>query len=366
MRFWLEKGVDGFRMDVIPFLSKDSTFSDFPSDRKNDLTYYANGPRIHAFLKEMYREVMSHYDCMTVGEGFGVSTAQANLYVGKNRRELNMIYHFDHAVPREEHRFLDPAPEFTLLQLKNIYQKWDKTLGNNGWQNTYWGNHDNPRALSRFGNTEKFHVESAKMLATLLILLRGTPSIYQGDEIGMTNCMFENIEEFDDIQVKNAYKTLIVDKKGSEKKFIETCNIIARDHARTPMQWDNTSNAHFTEGGKTWLKVNPNFTTINARQAEQNPNSIYHFYKMLIALRKKHEALVYGKYKDLTPDDAHIWAFSRTFNRQKIIIVCNFTGDTRNIVHLKLPKSKQVLLSNYKNRLLLGSELAPYEAMVYC
>ena len=218
MRFWLDKGVDGFRMDVIPFLSKDTAFPDYPEGRFGDLTIHANGPRIHEFLQEMHQEVLAHYpQVITVGEGFGVSAEQANLYVGERRQELQMIYHFDHAVPREEHRFLDPAPEFTLPELKAIFAKWNTALetgldapgdASPGWQNIYFGNHDNPRVLSRFGDPERFPYESATMLATVLLTQRGTPSLYQGDEIGMSNCPFKSIEEYDDIQVRNAWLAL--------------------------------------------------------------------------------------------------------------------------------------------------------------
>jgi oligo-1,6-glucosidase len=365
MRFWLDKGVDGFRMDVIPFLSKDTTFANFPEDRKNDLTYYANGPRIHEFLKEMNREVLSRYDCLTVGEGFGVSTAQANLYVGKNRRELQMIYHFDHAVPREEYRFMEPAPEFRVKELKAIYNKWDKTLGNNGWQNTYWGNHDNPRVLSRFGDVERYRILSAKMLATALLTLRGTPSIYQGDEIGMTNCPFESIDEFDDIQVKNAYKSLIINGKGDEKQFIETCNKIARDHARTPMQWDDSKNAGFTEGGKSWLKINANYKEINARQAERDPDSIYNFYRQLIQLRKETPALIYGNYKDLVPEDPALWIFTRRLDNTQILILCNFSNKNQDIKHFKKHRKGAFLITNYKKSEIQEDILQAYEARIY-
>lgn len=254
MRFWLDKGVDGFRMDVIPFLSKDTSFPDYPEGRYGDLTIHANGPRMHEFLREMHREVLAPYPaCITVGEGFGVSAEQANLYVGANRHELDMIYHFDHAVPREEHRFLDPAPEFTLPELKAIFAKWNTALNTGpdapGWQNIYFGNHDNPRVLSRFGDPATrsdryagagpYHYESATLLATVLLTQRGTPSMYQGDEIGMTNCPFDSIDEYDDIQVKNAWNALMAPDADrlKQKRFLQTANRIARDHARTPMQW---------------------------------------------------------------------------------------------------------------------------------
>ena len=364
MRFWLDKGVDGFRMDVIPFLSKDTTFADFPEGQKNDLTYYANGPRIHEFLREMNAEVLSDYDCLTVGEGFGVQADDANLYVGKNRRELQMIYHFDHAVPREEERFLDPAPEFTLRELKEIVQKWDTALGDDGWQNIYWGNHDNPRALSRFGDVGKHRAASAKMLGALLLTLRGTPSIYQGDELGMSNFPFGSIEEYNDIQIQNAYKSLIVNGHQDEMTFLNTSNQIARDHARTPMQWSKADNAGFTEGTRSWLKVNPNYTQINARKAEADADSIYHFYRKMIAFRKENPVLVYGIYKDLLPRDANVWFFSRRLKGFGLWIVANFGVDVQPLTNVRIPQSKQLLLSNYTEGGDINAPLRPFEVRI--
>lgn len=363
MRFWLDKGVDGFRMDVIPFLSKDSTFSDFPEGRKNDLTYYANGPRIHEYLQEMHAQVLSHYDCLTVGEGFGVNAEQANLYVGKNRRELQMIYHFDHAVPREEACFINPAPEFNVVQLKAIFSKWDTALGNDGWQNTYWGNHDNPRILSRFGNVGTYRQESAKMLATLLLTLRGTPSIYQGDELGMTNCSFTSIEEYNDVQVQNAYQSLVVNQKKDAAVFLKTCNQIARDHARTPMQWSDAENAGFTEGNGTWLKVNPNYPYINAKQAQNEANSIFHHYRSLIQLRKENPVLVYGNYEDLLPDDPHLWVFSRSLEDIRFIVVANFSGAMQRFPSLVFGEKTELLMGNYAEE-GVDFELRPYEVRI--
>lgn len=363
MRFWLDKGVDGFRMDVIPFLSKDSTFSDFPEGRKNDLTYYANGPRIHEYLQEMHAQVLSHYDCLTVGEGFGVNAEQANLYVGKNRRELQMIYHFDHAAPREEACFINPAPEFNVVQLKAIFSKWDTALGNDGWQNTYWGNHDNPRILSRFGNVGTYRQESAKMLATLLLTLRGTPSIYQGDELGMTNCSFTSIEEYNDVQVQNAYQSLVVNQKKDAAVFLKTCNQIARDHARTPMQWSDAENAGFTEGNGTWLKVNPNYPYINAKQAQNEADSIFHHYRSLIQLRKENPVLVYGNYEDLLPDDPHLWVFSRSLEDIRFIVVANFSGAMQRFPSLVFGEKTELLMGNYAEE-GVDFELRPYEVRI--
>ena len=364
MRFWFDKGIDGFRMDVIPFLSKDPAFPDYPANRYGDLTIYANGPRIHEFLAEMNREVLQHYPCMTIGEGFGVSAEQANLYVGRDRHELNMIYHFDHAVPREEQRFVDPAPEFTLPQLKAVFARWNDAIGTDGWQNIYFGNHDNPRLLSRFGSPERFPRESATLLATVLLTQRGTPTIYQGDELGMTNCRFESIDEFDDIQVKNAWQTLIATGQYPADVFLETANRIARDHARTPMQWTDALGAGFT-AGIPWLKVNPNYMSINVAQQEADPQSVLNFYRRLIQWRKQMPVLHEGLCHDLLPDHPAIWAFDRTLVNERLVMVANVSEEPSELP-APLIESRLMttpVFANYNADFL--NTLRPYEVRVY-
>lgn len=398
MRFWLDKGVDGFRMDVIPFLSKDQAFPDYPEGRYGDLTIYANGPRIHEFLQEMHREVLAHYpNSITIGEGFGVSAEQANLYVGRDRHELNMIYHFDHAVPRAEHNFLDPAPEFTLPQLKAIFAQWNVALESGpdapGWQNIYFGNHDNPRVLSRFGDPVNFHYESATMLATVLLTQRGTPSIYQGDEIGMANAPFNAIDEYDDIQVKNAWRALITpdligaptgpgqwmedrnsqasetsDKTavssiapgfnlGLPEQFLRVANRIARDHARTPMQWFNDRNAGFTTG-KPWLKINPNYRDINVADQQVRDDSVLNYYKQLLRFRKRTPALHEGTYQDLLPNHPDVWAYERRLGDTVLVILANFSHGE---VYVPEVEAGDPALSNYTRPALA---LRPYEARI--
>lgn len=379
MRFWLDKGVDGFRMDVIPFLSKDQDFPDYPEGRFGDLTIHANGPRIHEFLQEMHREVLANYpNVITVGEGFGVSAEQANLYVGERRNELQMIYHFDHAVPREEHRFLDPAPEFTLPELKAIFTKWNEAIDSGtdapgeaspgeaspGWQNIYFGNHDNPRVLSRFGDPVRFHYESATLLATVLLTQRGTPSLYQGDEIGMSNCPFESIDEFDDIQVKNAWTALSVAPNFNPRQFLQTANRIARDHARTPMQWSDAPQAGFTTGPRTWLKVNPNYVSINVAAQDTDPparrhGSVLNYYRQLLRWRKQTPAIHTGTYNDLAPAHPTIWAFERAHESGTYITVANVSGETEQ---LPFQVAGNVIQGNYANQV---ESLQPWEVRVY-
>lgn len=368
MHFWLKKGIDGFRMDVIGLISKDIRFPNFPEGRYGDLSFYANGPRLHEFLKEMNEKVLQHYDCMTIGEGFGVSTEQANLYVGEDRQELNMIYHFDHAVPRYEHCFLKPDPEFTLPEIKAIFGKWETALGDKGWQNTYFGNHDNPRIVSRLGRMDAYHTLSAQLLALILLAQRGTVGIYQGDEIGMTNCPFDTLEEYNDLQVLNAYQTLVKEQGGDEKTFLKVANIIARDHARTPMQWRNAPHAGFTEGVTTWLKVNPNFETINVETERQNPQSIWHFYRKMIHFRRQNPVLIYGVYQDILPEDTAIYAFTRTLNDETFLILGNFSTEEQRVTlpsHFK-EKTLKRLLSNYDIAPTEeGLHLRPFEGVIY-
>lgn len=368
MRFWLDKGVDGFRMDVIPFLSKDQAFANYPEGRFGDFTLYANGPRIHEFLQEMNRETLSKYNCLSIGEGFGVSADRANLYVGRNRTELDMIYHFDHAVPREEFRFIDPAPEFTLPALKAIFSRWNQALGDDGWQNIYFGNHDNPRILSRFGDPVHFHYQSATMLATVLLTQRGTPTIYQGDEIGMTNCPFNHIEEYDDVQVKNAFKALVERDQHQETLFLQAANRIARDHARTPMQWSAAENAGFIntsdgQAGKIkarpWLKINPNYTTINAASQEKNPASVLWYYRKLLLWRKQTPAMHVGTYRDLLPMHPSLWVYERILDNKRFIILANFSAEHIDIQQFAYA---EVVLSNYTS--FQAGILQPYEARI--
>ncbi len=366
MRFWLDKGVNGFRMDVISLISKDQTFPNFPEGRIGDLSFYANGPKVHEYLKEMNAEVLSKYDCMTVGEAFGVNATQAINYVGAQENELNMIYHFDHAVPRDEICFVQPKPEFRLSELKTIFRKWDEALANGGWNTIYFGNHDNPRMLSRFGNTEEVRNESAKMLATILLTLRGTLYLFQGDEIGMSNANFTNISEFNDVQVLNAFETLVKKGNFTANEFLKASNKIARDHARTPFQWNATTHAGFTDGHSTWLKVNENFSEINVASQEKIALSILNYYKKLIALRKKTPALLYGNYVDLRPHCDSIWLYKRTFETEKYLVMNNFTQETQSFEMEESFEESEYIFGNYTaENLAKLNKLKPFESRIY-
>ncbi len=365
MKFWLDKGVDGFRMDVIPLISKDTTYPDFPDTYNGNFpVFYANGPRVHEFLQEMNTEVLSKYDCMTVGEGIGVSIHEANDYVGDDRNELNMIFHFDHM-------FIDRAPEdydtkryWDLTEFKGIFLKWIEALGDRGWNSIFLGNHDFPRLLSRFGNDTDKRRESAKLFATLLMTMKGTPYVYQGDEIGMTNYPFESIDQCQDIQSINNYKEREKAGKANLQDFLQ----LTRDHARTPVQWDATTNAGFS-AEKPWLPVNPNYTQINIALDLQTNNSIINYYKRIIALRKSDETFVYGQFKMVDYPNEGVFAYLREMDGKGYFIVLNFKNE---LVDFKLPydikEDMDWVIGNYDQQVTWKGDLMtlhPCEAVVY-
>lgn len=360
MRFWLDKGVDGFRMDVIPMISK---YLDFPDGDFSDFnrvieTLYTNGPRVHEFLQEMYEEVLQHYDITTIGEGVGIAPEQANLYVGQDRRELNMIFHFGHM-------FIDHGPggkfdivDFPLTTFKEVFNRWDQAVGVEGWLNIYLDNHDFPRMVSRFGNDWEYREASAKMLAMLLLTLRGTPCIYQGSEIGMTNVAYDNLEEYRDIESLNAVR----EYREQGKDLAELLRILqvqGRDNVRTPFQWDDSEHAGFSSG-TPWIKVNPNYTQINAAAERAAAHSIWHFYRQLLAWRKQHPTIIYGDYQEWTKGDERLFGYLRSDAERTYFIVHNFTSTTQAF---DLPEGDWSLeISNYPDR---GERLQPWEGRVY-
>ena len=366
MRFWLDKGVDGFRMDVIPFISKREGLPDLPPDYLTRPQYfYAMGPRLHEYLQEMNREVLSNYDVMTVGEAFGVTLEQTPSLVDERRHELNMIFNFDVVrLNRDGGKWRN----WTLPEMKAIYTTEDKALDVHSWNTVFLSNHDNPRAVSSFGDdSPAFRVTSAKLLATMLLTLKGTPFIYQGDELGMTNYPFTRIEQFDDIEVKNAWKARVLTGKIKADDYIADLRKTSRDNSRTPMQWDNSANGGFTMAATPWLAVNPNYKDINAAQEGGDPDSIYNYFCAMVALRSKTPALVYGDYQDLDPQNANIFAYTRTLGTDKYLAVLNFSKDG---VSYTLPgglKAGKLQISNLftkeaKTRTL---KLKGWEARVY-
>lgn len=323
MRFWLDKGVSGFRMDVIPFISKQPGLPDLPATALAHPEYvFANGPHIHQYLQEMNREVLSHYDTMTVGEAFGVTTEQAKKFTDPQRHELNMLFNFDLVrMDRDGWRKTD----WTLPQLKATYAKIDSGSGANGWNTSFLSNHDNPRAVSHFGDdSPRWRVASAKALATMMLTQRATPFLYQGDELGMTNYPFQRVEDFEDVEIRGQWRDLVATGKVPAQEYLQNVRQTSRDNARTPMQWNTAANGGFTTG-KPWLAVNPNYAQINAAAQQHDPDSVYNYHRRLIALRSQTPALIYGEFKDIDPANAQVFAYTRTLGDQRYLVVINFS-----------------------------------------
>ncbi|NFE74218.1 alpha-glucosidase [Clostridium botulinum] len=367
MQWWLDKGIDGFRMDVINFISKNQ---EFPDGVNGDFSKYSmNGPRIHEFLEEMNEKVLRNKNLITVGEMPGVSVEEAKLYTGEDRNELNMVFQFEHTDLGNGKYGKWHKNSFKLTDLKKIMTKWQKGLENEGWNSLYWNNHDQPRVVSRFGNDKKYWKESAKMLATCLHMMKGTPYIYQGEEIGMTNVAFEDLNDYKDIEIINAYNDLVIKNGRSHDEMMEGIYDRGRDNARTPMQWNSSVNAGFTTG-TPWIKVNPNYNEINAESQIGDKDSIFNYYKELIKIRKDNEIIVYGNYDLILDDSEEIYAYVRTLNEEQLLVICNFSSNTSEF---KLPnniksKYKKLLIANYdecKEETLENISLRPYECRAY-
>jgi len=364
MRFWYDKGVDGFRMDVIPLISKRSGFPDAPNDDfENTInTIYSNGPRVHEFLQEMTAQTNAYYDVMTVGEGIGVSKENCLDYVGSDRKELDMLYHFDHLFLGYEGGDRLKSHGFTLIEVKQIFREWQEAIGDTGWLNICLDNHDFARMVSRFGNDQKYRKESAKLLATLLLSQKGTPCIYQGSEIGMTNVAFPSIEDYDDV----ANLSTIAEWRAEGKDMQELLRRIqegGRDNARTPVQWDNTSNAGFTSG-QPWLKVNPNYPAINVANALVDSDSIFYYYQKMLSIRKKHKTLVYGTYTEYLPNHPAVYFYERTEDDKRYLVLLNFSDVEQTIFGVPDFSNATMLIGNYTT---IGDKkrLVPWEARVY-
>ena len=326
-----------------------------------------NGPKLHQYLKEMNKNSFGKYDLLTVGETWGATPEIAKLYSNPEEKELSMVFQFEHIgldeQPGKEKWDLKPLE---LRELKRVFSKWQTALEGKGWNSLFWNNHDLPRIVSRWGNDKEYRVESAKMLGTLLHGLKGTPYIYQGEELGMTNVHFDSIDEYDDIETRNMYKERIA-KGYSHEEIMKSIYAKGRDNARTPMQWDDSINGGFTSG-KPWLAVNENYKEINAKAAVEDENSIFHHYRKLIDIRKNNETIIYGEYRDLDIENPDVFAYIRELDGDKIVVVCNFT-DKRVVFKdesLEVGDS-EILLSNYKDseKLKNTMELRPYEAIMY-
>ncbi|WP_067726324.1 alpha,alpha-phosphotrehalase [Oceanobacillus damuensis] len=366
MRFWAEKGIDGFRLDVINLISKNQ---DFPNDDSGDgRKFYTDGPRIHEYLHEMNQEVFSKHNMLTVGEMSSTTLENCILYTRPESQELAMTFQFHHLkVDYPNGEKWTKAP-FDFVELKRILSDWQVGMHEgDGWNALFWCNHDQPRAVSRFGDDQNYHSESAKMLATTIHMMKGTPYIYQGEEIGMTNPNFSSIEEYRDVESLNAYKALQHEGK-TEEEIIGILQQKSRDNARTPMQWSNEEHAGFTTG-TPWIATADNYPEINAEKMVNEPDSIFYHYQQLIELRKKYDIITYGDYQLLFEDDPQIFAYTRNWNGEKLIVINNFYGEEVT-VDLQLEKNiinPEILLSNYPDspETLEQLHLRPYESIVY-
>ena len=367
MRFWLDKGVAGFRMDVIPFISKPAGLPDLePAALAHPEFIYANGPRVHEYLQAMHREVLAPYDAMSVGEAFGVGFDAAPLFTDIRRGELSMIFHFDIVrLDRDNWR----KTGWTLPQLKATYTKIDRAAGESGWNTSFLCNHDNPRTVSHFGDDDPaWRVRSAKALATLTLTQRATPFLYQGDELGMTNYPFERIDQYDDVEVKGLWRTLVESGKVPAAELLAHLRQTSRDHARTPMQWSNAAHGGFTTG-TPWLAVNPDHAEINAASQVGDANSIYHHHRRLIELRRQVPALVHGDYQDVDPEHPQVFVYTRVLDDQRYAVLINFG---RTMVDYSLPQGVRIAASVLDNGAGVTAaagqtrlSLAPWQATIY-
>ena len=370
MNWWCEKGIDGFRMDVISLISKPEGLPDgIPGETGYADSGCANGPHVHEYLKEMNRKVLSHYDLITVGEAAGVTLEEAKKYANADGSELNMVFQFEHmgSGPEADNRYGKwDSHKMPLPVWKKILSRWQTGLEGKAWNSLFLSNHDQPRSVSWFGNdSEQYREISAKMLGTCLHMMQGTPYVYQGEELGMCNAYFDQLEDYRDIESLNAYKELTETCGVSHEEMMGYLKRISRDNARTPMQWDDSANAGFTTG-TPWIKVNSNYKTVNAKQQTTDPDSVFSYYKELIRLRHENDIIVYGEYELLEPQNEELFIYTRSWNNEQLMVLCNFTEKDIVIpaaVTAQIPADAQILISNYVGN--LESVLRPYEARVY-
>lgn len=356
MRFWLDKGIDGFRMDVINLLAKQEGFPDSP--HPDNISYLGNNPGIHDYLREMHDKVLQHYDVFTVGEIPFVTPEDGVLYVGEDRGELNTLFHFE---------VLDYIAYWDMGKFKDIQKRWYDGMWGKGWNSQFLNNHDHTRVVTRYGNDKEYRVPSAKCFATLIHTLPGMPYVYQGEEIGMTGVRYESIDDYNDIAMINKYKEAVAAGRDPQATF-ESLLHLSRDNSRTPMQWNDSANAGFTEG-VPWLKVNPNYREINVEQALSDPDSVFYYYQKLIRLRKENEVMVYGSYEPILEDHPQIYAFYRALGSERWLILLNISEQE---VLAELPEDaasrlQETLLRNYPEEADAADEflLKPYEARIY-
>ena len=383
MDWWCQKGIDGFRMDVISMISKDQAFPDgaVKENGYGDFSpFVRNGPRVHEFLREMNREVLAKYDLLTVGECSGVTVEEAKKYANEDGTELDMVFQFEHMDLDGGETFKWNDRKIDLVELKEVLSRWQRELDGKAWNSLYWCNHDQPRILPRLGSLDPAYREiSAKMLATCLHMMQGTPYIYQGEELGMTGGDFASLADFRDIESINAWHQYADTGKIPPEDMMRYLQYKSRDNARTPMQWDDTPNGGFTEG-TPWIRVNPNYKEINARDQLARKDSVFHYYQQLIRLRKTHEIVVYGEYELLFPEDPDLFVYTRTLGEEKLLVLCNFKEKEKCIALPEGWRLEQMtrLIGNYpepesgnenpprpENGDAAELHLKPYEARVY-
>lgn len=372
MHFWFKKGVDGFRMDVIPFISKDVSYPELPEKYNgNFVPFYANGPKLHEYLHEMNKEVLSKYDIMTVGETPGVDRDQALLFVDEDREELNMFFHFElMSLDREgDEVFWMRKDPWKLTEFKKIFSDWDETFAEKGWGSLFLSNHDNPRTVSRWGNDTSEHWYNATtMLHSFLLTMKGTPYFYYGDEIGMTNIRFDAIKDYQDINTLNRYALL--KQQGMDlDTFLENEKEASRDNGRTPMQWDSSENSGFSNS-RPWLKVNSNYKDgINVESQEADSNSVLNYFRKMVQVRKDHLGLVYGNYRLLLGENEEVYAYTRIMDTEKYLVLLSFSTEKTTVdISAENFGTLDLIISNDASNAHLGNgafELQSYQACVY-
>lgn len=371
MNWWCEKGIDGFRMDVISLISKPEGLPDgIPGENGYADSGCANGPHVHEYLQEMNRKVLSKYDLITVGEAAGVTLEEAKKYANADGSELNMVFQFEHVSGSEHektHYGKWDGHKMPLPEWKANLSKWQTGLSHEAWNSLYLSNHDQPRSVSRYGNdSEEYRERSAKLLATCLHMMQGTPYVYQGEELGMCNAYFDKLEDYRDIESINAYHELTEQCGVSHEEMMGYLKRISRDNARTPMQWDDSKNAGFTTG-TPWLKVNSNYPEVNAKAQVNDPDSVFSYYKKLIRLRHENEIIVYGDYELLEAESEETFIYKRTYENEHLMVLCNFTDHEVSVTDAvmgQIPDGAEKLIANYADD--MGQTLRPYEAKVYC
>jgi oligo-1,6-glucosidase len=360
MKFWLDKGIDGFRMDAFQFVAKDPSFPPMPGlTEQNFANAYNHGPHLHDYLQEINREVLSHYNVMSVAEGAGRNPTEAHLFVDPDRHELDMTYHFEGTGVGSN------SETYKLTDLKRVFTKWDSSFAQKGWQALDLGNHDQPRMTSKFGDDRPaFRAPSAKLLNTFLLTMRGTPYCYNGDELGMTNSQFASIDDYRDLAARNGY-ALVKSQGGNVAAYLKSLRRFSRDNSRTPFQWNATANAGFS-AGTPWLQVNPNYRTVNQAAEDQDSASVLSHFRRAIRLRQAHKVLVYGQYQLLDAANPHIYAYTRTLGPERVLVVLNFSSEARSwILPAGLAPAGALLLNNYPTlKTTPDLALQPWQAVV--